>query len=427
MDILIRDALILTQNAGREVFRGDILVEGGKISKVAKSIRGGAEEKIDASGKLAFPGLVNAHTHIPMSLFRGYAEGMRLQDWLKKKIWPAEKKLKPNHVRAGSLLSILEMVRSGTTCFNEMYIAHMDEVCRAALESGMRASVGFGLFDLIKGTEAKEELKNGTTLAEKWAGKSPLLNISMAPHAPYTCSRELLISAKEYARKKGLTYHLHISETRKEVFDSLRETGKRPIEHLHSLGALDRDTILAHGAWVTKRESSLAGKAGATVSHNPVPNLKLATGGICPLHEYIKAGANITLGTDGTASNNSHNMPETMKFAHLLQSHLYWDPLRVSIQQIWDAATVNGAKALGFNCGSIAAGKEADLVLADLRSPNLSPLHDARNLIFSLQPGNITDVFVAGKQILREGKFTELDGQKIIENAQKEAMDLVSP
>jgi len=427
MDILIKDALILTQNKNREVMRGDILIEDGKIAKIAKSIRGGAEEKIDASGKLAFPGLVNCHTHIPMSLFRGYAEGMHLQDWLAKKIWPAEAKLDPGHIRAGSMLSILEMVRSGTTCFNEMYIAHMDGVCKSVVDAGMRASVGFGLFDLVRKTDAKEELKNGTSLAEKWSGKSPLLKISMAPHAPYTCSKELILLAKEYARKKNLKFHMHVSETRREVFDSLQQNGKRPIEHLHSLGVLDDDTVLAHGSWVTKRESILVGKEGATVSHNPAANLKLATGGICPLYEYLEAGANITLGTDGTASNNSHNMVETMKFAHLLQSHLYWDPLRISIQNVWDFATINGAKALGFNCGSIEPGKDADIVLADLRSPNLSPLHDARNLLFSFHPGNITDVLIAGKPVLREGKFTELDEPKIIEEAQREAEDLVGP
>lgn len=425
MDILIKDALILTQNKNREVVKGDILIEDGKISKVAKSIHGGAEEKIDASGKLAFPGLVNCHTHIPMSLFRGYAEGMHLQDWLEKKIWPAEKKLNPSHIYAGSMVSILEMVRSGTTCFNEMYIAHMDEVCKAVLESGMRASVGFCLFDLVKGIAPKEELRKGTSLVEGWNGKSPLLKMNMAPHAPYTCSKELILLAKEYARKKNLGFHMHVSETRKEVFDSLQQKGKRPIEYLHSLGVLDDDTVLAHGSWVTKRETILVGKSGATVIHNPVANLKLATGGICPIYEYLEANANITLGTDGTASNNSHNMVETMKFAHLVQSHLYWDPLRVSIRNVWDFATVNGAKALGFNCGSIEAEKEADIVLADLKSPNLSPLHDARNLLFSFHPGNITDVIISGKPILREGRFTELDEQKIIEDAQKQAEDLV--
>lgn len=425
MDILIQNALIITQNKSREVLRGDILIEDGKITKVAKGIRPGAEEKIDASGKLAFPGLVNCHTHIPMSLFRGYAEGMHLQDWLQKKIWPAEARLNPQHVYAGSMASILEMVRSGTTCFNEMYIAHMDEVCKAVLETGMRASVGFGLFDLVKGTAPKAELVKGTSFAERWQGKSSLLKMSIAPHAPYTCSEELILSAKEYARKKGLGFHMHVSETRREVFDSLRENGKRPIEFLHSLGVLDRDTVLAHGSWATKRESVLVGRSGASVSYNPVANLKLATGGICPVAEYLEAGANVALGTDGTASNNSHNMLETMKFAQLLQSHLYWDPLRVSIQNVWDFATINGAKALGFNCGSIEPKKEADIVLADLRSPNLSPVHGPPSLLFSLHPGNITDVIIAGKPVLREGEFVGLDEEKIIEEAQKQATDLV--
>jgi 5-methylthioadenosine/S-adenosylhomocysteine deaminase len=253
MDILIKDALILTQNKGRELFRGDILVQEGKISKVARNIEGGAEEKIDGKGKLAFPGLVNCHSHIPMSLFRGYAEGMPLHQWLSEKIWPAEKKLRPRHIRAGSLLSILEMLRSGTTSFNEMYIAHMDEVCRAVLETGMRASVGFGLFDLVNGTTPQKELQKGFSLAGGWNGKSEMLSIHMAPHAPFTCSEELILSAKEYARKNSLLTHMHVSETRKEVFDCLEKTGKRPIEYLHSLNFLDSDTILAHGSWATRR------------------------------------------------------------------------------------------------------------------------------------------------------------------------------
>ena len=246
-------------------------------------------------------------------------------------------------------------------------------------------------------------------------------------HAPYTCTPELIKKAKEYANEKNLQFHIHASETRKEVFDLLKAGGKRPLEYLEGLGAMDNRTVLAHSVFVTKREIALAGKAGATVSHNPISNLKLAGGGICPIVEFAKAGANAALGTDGAASNNSLNMIETMKMAAVLQKNHYWDPLAISAGDALDYATINGAKALGIDAGSIEKGKLADIVIANMQTANMAPSHDPiANIVYSMNPSNITDVIVDGEFALREGRITAFNEQEAIEKASRAALDLAA-
>ncbi len=224
-----------------------------------------------------------------------------------------------------------------------------------------------------------------------------------------------------------MQFHIHASETRKELFGILKEKGKRPFEYLDGLGVLDRKTVLSHAVYVSKREIALAGKAKANISHCPVSNLKLAGGGVSPVSEFALAGANVTLGTDGAASNNSLNIIETMKIAALLQKNFYWDPLAVSTQQVFDFATVNGAKALGINAGAIEGGKLADVVLADLRKPNMAPYHDhIANLVYAMNPSNISDVIANGEFVMREGKITVFDEEKAIEMADESAKDLIN-
>lgn len=427
MDILIKNATVVTQNAKREILKGDVFISGNRIEKVGKGLKEKAEETVDGSGKLVFPGLVNTHTHIAMTLFRGYGEGMRLQDWLQKKIWPAEAKLKPDDVYSGTMLGIAEMIRSGTTTFNEMYLVGVDRIAEATEKGGIRASIGFGILDKMPGHSVEGELKKNDGFVASLKSRSGRVNASVSCHAPYTCSAELMKKAKEYADKKGIQFHIHASETRKEVFDILKETGKRPFEYLDSLGVIDENTVLAHSVYVTKREIALAGKKKATVSHNPVSNLKLAGGGVSPISEFATAGANVTLGTDGAASNNSLSMIEAMKIAAILQKNQYWDPLIVSNQQIMDFATVNGAKALGLDAGAIEEGKLADLVIADLKAPNMAPYHDhVANMIYSMNPSNITDVIADGAFVMREGKITAFDEEKIVEKAAAVAADVAS-
>lgn len=420
MSILIKDATIVTQNKKREITQGDILIKDNKIIEIKKNIKENTEFKIDAGNKIAIPGLINTHTHVAMNLFRGYGEGLPLHEWLTKKIWPAEAKLTSKDVYLGSLLGIIEMIYSGTTCFNEMYLIGLNEIAEASEKAEIRSVICSGMLNTAPGRDINKELKKTEEFVKKWKNKSQLITPGISPHALYTCTEELLIKSKEIAKKYGVLSHMHLSETRKELFDILKEKKKRPFEYLNDLGLVDSNSLFAHASWVSKREIKIAGEKKTNISHCPVSNLKLATGGICPVYEYDKAGANVTLGTDSAASNNSLNMFETMKFAALLQSHKYWNSAIVSPQKIFDFATINGAKALGINAGSLESGKLADIVLLDKNSSNLVPSYDLiSNLVYSANPSNVTDVIINGKQVLEDKELKTLNKQEIFENVEK--------
>lgn len=423
MSVLIKDLLIVTQNSKREIFEGDILIKENKIQEIKKEINEKADLVINGKGKIAIPGLINTHTHVAMTLFRGYGEGLDLHNWLTTKIWPAEAKLTPEAVSHGTLLGCMEMISSGTTSFNEMYLLGLDEIAQSCEKIGIRSTVALGMFDKIPGHSLKDELKNSNSFIKNWKNSS-LITPAIACHAPYTCSEELLIKGKELATKENLKFHIHASETRKELFDTLKETKKRPFEYLDSLGLIDSNSIFAHASWVSKREIKLAGDKSLSISHNPVSNLKLATGGICPIYEYHYAGANVTLGTDGAASNNSLDMFESLKFTALLQKHKYWNSAILSAQKLFDFATINGAKALGLNSGSLEKGKLADIVLLDAKSPNMVPSHDLiSNLVYSCNSSNVTDVIINGKLILENKEFKTINKEEIYENVE-DSIDL---
>jgi len=425
MSVLIKNCTILTQDSKRRILKGDILVEGDRITKVGGSTTARAEHKIDGTGKLALPGFLNCHTHAAMSLLRGYAEDMELQDWLLKKIWPAEKKFSEKSVYAGSLLSCLEMIKGGTACFNDTYF-FMDEVARAAQKSGMRASLGYSMIDMGDEKKRKSEFEIEEKFIRSWKGKERV-SVWVAPHAVNTCSEELLIKSRELAKKHGAGIHIHVSETRGEVFKTLKETGKRPVDYLNSLGILGKKTLAAHCVWVTKSEISVLAKTGTSVCTNPVSNMKLAGGGAAPLPDMLEAGVNVCLGTDGPASNNSQSMLESMKFCDLLQRNMRWDPCALKTQDVLDFATRNGAKALGLNSGSIEAGKLADIILIDLKAPNKAPVHSPlANIVYSCNDGNVTHSIINGKLVMEDRKVLTLDEEKVIENAQKEAERIAS-
>lgn len=428
MTILIKNARVVTQNESREIVNSDILIEDNRIAEIGKNIseRINADEVIDGNGKIAIPGLINTHTHIAMVLLRGYGEDLSLQDWLQKKIWPAEAKLKCDDVKAGSLLGMIESIRSGVTALNEMYIYHVEETAYAAEQAGIRIVLPRAMFDLMPGRKHDVELDEAAAFIKKWRGRGQLVEQVVSCHAPYTCSEELLIKAKELAKKEKVRFHMHISENRQEVFDILKKTGKYPFEYMDSIGLLDENSIFAHASWATKREIALVGKKKATIAHCPISNLKLAAGGICPITEYDIAGANVTIGTDSAASNNSLNMFESMKLASLLQKHHYWKADVLSTQRVFDFATINGAKALGLNAGSIEKGKLADIVLLD-RGVNMVPEHDIiANLVYAAGPQNVRDVIINGKIIMRDRKILTLDEERIKEDAERASKEVAS-
>ncbi len=426
MSLLIKNA---TLASGKNA---DVLIEGGSISKIG-AVSSRADEKIDATGKIIIPGMINTHTHAAMTLFRGIAEDMELKGWLAA-VRKAEILVTPPQIRAGSDLAALEMIKSGTTCFSDMYF-HMDEVAASVQDSGMRAVLGYSMVDggNARGTrESVNEKKMGSELSiaeqfvKDWHGKAGgRITCSIPPHSIYLCSSPLIAKAAELSKKYSCVLHMHLSETRKEVFDCLEKTGARPAYYLDSLGVLSQRLVAAHAVWLTKEEVKLLASKKVSASLNPVSNMKLAGGSAAPMPEMGQSGMNISLGTDGSASNNSLSMFETMKFCALLQKNSRWNATVASAESVFSAATVGGARALGINSGEIAEGKLADLVLLDKKAANLVPAHSIlANLVYSSHAGNVTDVIIDGKIVMQERKVLTMDEEKVVQRAQKEAEGL---
>ncbi|MFA6489967.1 MAG: amidohydrolase [Candidatus Micrarchaeia archaeon] len=418
MALLIKNATLISGK------KADILVEENRIAKIAPSIAASAEEKLDASGKLLIPGFINTHTHAAMTLIRGAAEDMELGSWLKT-VWKYEGKMSGQSVRTGTTLACLEMIRSGTTCFSDMYF-NTGEAAAAVEQSGMRATLGYGMIDMGDEKKRKSELAIGEAFVREWHGKANgrILG-AVAPHAPYTCSKELLIAANNLSEKYSVPYHIHLSETRKEVFDCLEKNKLRPAYYLDSLGVLSSRTIAAHCVWLTKEEVRLLAGRKVSSSLCPVSNMKLSGGGVAPMPEMQEFKMNISLGTDGAASNNSLSMFETMKALGLLQKNSRWDATVAKDSAIFDAATAGGARALGIPAGEIKEGKLADIVLIDLKAANMAPRHSlVANMVYSAHAGNVTDVIIDGKIVMRERAILTMDEEKSIDAAQKEAEKL---
>ncbi|MCX6773620.1 MAG: amidohydrolase [Candidatus Micrarchaeota archaeon] len=387
--------------------RADILIENGHIIDVKKGISEKADEGIDASGKIIVPGFVNMHNHLPMSLLRNNAEGKTLGKWLNEDIFPAERRMDEEDMYLGSYIGMAESLSAGITTTNSVYLEKSHLGGKAADELNARA---FLSCDEPK-EDGEEELKSALKFNERIRGYRMARPV-MASHSVYSCKKENLILKKEYAKQNSLRYHIHMSETRKEIFHSIRNFRMRPVEYAESIGLLDKNTILAHAGWVTKREIGIIAKKKSVVVNNPVSNLKLATGGIMPLEQYREAGARITLGTDGPASNNSINMLETMKFSSLMQKHRYWNASLGNPKEILGYATYEGAKALGLKAGKLEKGYLADLAIIDPKI-NMVPLGDIyTSLVFSCNNSNIDTVIVDGKISFENGKVRNFDGKK---------------
>ena len=320
---------------------------------------------------------------------------------------------------------------------------HMDSVAQSVQQSGMRAVLGYGMVDMGDGKFQKEFSRSGAsrgelhydekkreselTIAEKfvkdWQGKAKgRISCSIPPHSIYLCSSELLVKSHELSEKYSLPYHMHLSETRKEVFDCLEKHKKRPAYYLDSLGVLSSRTVAAHCVWLTKEEVRLLASRKVSVSLCPASNMKLAGGGVAPLPEMQEFGMNVSLGTDGSASNNSLSMFETMKLCALLQKNSRWDATVAKDADIFAAATLGGARALGIPAGEIKEGKLADLILLDLKAPNLVPAHShIANIVYSAHAGNVTDAIIDGRLVMENRKVLTFDEEKVVDSAQKEA------
>lgn len=402
--------------------RKNITIKGNRIKRIGGSDKSG--KVIDASDYAVLPGLVNMHTHSSMNLLRGVSDDKELQSWLQEDIWPLEDDFGEEEYYWGSMFAFLEGLKSGTTCFNDIYF-RMDKIAEVAEKIGMRGYLGETMIDLGKEEERKKDVKKTKRIVKTLRNDfSDLITPTVTPHSLETCSEELLLEAKEIADENDLLLHMHLAETHKEVEKSLKEYGKRPVEHLDDLGLIDERFIGAHGVHLINRDMITLAEKNATVVHNPCSNMKLASG-VAPVAELLRKNVNVCLGTDSVASNNNLDLFEEMKFASLLQKVNSADPTVLPVDEVLKLSLSNPSKALGRDVGKIREGALADLVLVDLDSAEMRPIHDLRsNLVYSGAP--VDTVIVNGGVVLSEGEPTQVNEQEVYRKVEELAQNLTS-
>jgi len=379
-------------------------------------------EIIELPDHVLIPGLINAHTHSPMTLLRGYADDLGLQVWLQEHIWPAEQKyVGPEFVADGTRLAVAEMIRAGVTCFNDMYF-FPETTIEVCLKAGMRASVGIPIIEMETAwaTDVDSYIDKGLQLHSKWKSE-PLISFTLSPHAPYTVSDEILGRISTLSKEHGFPVHMHVLETEWEIKHSLQQHDLHPLARLEHAGLLNSNLLAVHMTQLSSDDIEKLVSTRAHVVHCPQSNLKLASG-ICPLTALVKAGVNVALGTDGAASNNDLNLLAEGQTAALLAKGISGDAEAVDAFQVLEMMTINGARALGISdrVGSIEEGKQADLCALDLSAPETQPLHHiVSQLVYAASTRQITDVWVAGKQLLKQGELTTIDLDDVIESARK--------
>ncbi len=424
-DAVIANGLVVTVNPRGDVIEGGaVWVKDGRIARVGLPPGGerpAAAETIDARGGIVLPGLVNAHTHLPMSLFRGLADDLPLERWLNDHIFPVEAAhLDPHTVRTGTLLSCAEMLLSGTTTCCDGYFFE-DLVARAVEASGMRAVLAQGVIDFpAPGVpDPSRNVAAAAAFADRWRRRSPRVTPSIFCHTPCTCSEKTLRAAKAEADALGLTLQVHAAETRQERERIEAEKGCSPVAYLERIGVLDGNTLLAHAVWVDEEDIGILRRSGARVAHLPESNMKLAAG-IAPVPEMIAAGIPVGLGTDGCASNNDLDLFAEMDTAAKVHKVRTMDPAVMDAGTVLRMATIEGARALGLGdrIGSIEVGKEADLVVVDTQAPHLTPLYRPEShLVYAARGADVRCVMVAGKLLVRDRRLLGLDLGEILRDA----------
>lgn len=402
-----------------------IHIEGNRIVYAGKREEAPAFEAdrvIDGGGALAMPGLCNMHTHTPMTLLRNVGGGLRLEDWLHKAIFPLEAGLTDEAVRAGTDLGILEMLSFGITSFCDMYM-HMEAVAEGVRDSGMRALLGHGIVDF---DESCADLEPGIAFARKWhKAAGDRIRVSLDPHSEGATTQALMRKVGSFAGELGLPIHVHVSETKFDVDGCLERHGMTPPQYLDSLGLLEYPIIAAHCVWFTPEDIALFARKGCTIVHNPVSNLKLASG-VAPIQKMLEAGCKVAIGTDGVASNNNLNLWEEMRLMPLLQKGTMLDPTIVSPAQCLAAATTVGAAAMGYpDLGLLKEGYLADLILVDLRQPGMVPLNELEDgLIYATQGSYVKLTMVDGQVLYQNGEYFTLDKEAALARGARAAQEL---
>jgi len=443
MDLIIDDGTVVTMSSKGIIRDGAVVVENSRIVDVGKSPdlrrKYSGYEKINAKGKVIIPGLVNTHQHAAMSLLRGYADDLPLKDWLENWIWPLEKHMTGHDIYVGALLTAIESIMGGVTTVNTMYhYVKGGSEAQAFAEAGLRGIVGHVCFSWRK----DEDRKALRALAKDWHGKAnELIRVSVDPHAAYTVDPEYMkelrditgeLNEKYGSLNSPIMWHMHVAETEDES-QKIQQTFKVSIqggvlEYLDSLGVLDSDVIATHCVALTQRDIKILKDKEVKVSHNPISNLKLASG-ISPVPSLIKAGITVALGTDSSCSNNNSDMFGVMKTAALLHKGFNKNPTLLAAEQVLRMATIEGAKALLWNgqIGSIEVGKRADLTIVDFKKPHLCPLfNEISHLVYSAIASDVDTVLINGKIVMENRKVTTVDVHKVLEMAEKTKESLLA-
>ena len=388
---------LLIKNVLLKDRKTDILVADGRFKSLCAPEGTRADETLDAEGTAILPPFYNTHTHAAMSLLRGYADDMPLQKWLQDYIWPYENKMTAQDIREGSRLAVREMIKTGTVFFSDMYF-EIDQTIAVVQEFGIRAAIGVTFVD----SHSKSQQADKLDMLRHWVDPSGgLITLTVAPHAIYTVSPDLLVKCADTARSLGLKLHIHLSETRQEVEDCLRAHGTTPVRYLDSLGFLGPDVIAAHVVHVDEEEAAILASRGVTIAHCPCSNMKLASG-IFPYKMLHEAGCRITLGTDGDSSNNNLDMREEMKFAALLAKVSSGDPEVLPAAEALEMATRSGAEAFGLDAGVIREGALADALLVRLDDPQMQPCHNlVSNWVYAAGSSCIDCVICNGNIVMK--------------------------
>ncbi|QAY66125.1 amidohydrolase [Paenibacillus protaetiae] len=419
----IENGLFITMDSDKPSFRGHMVVSSDRITYLGEQPPAGLPddtERLDGS-KLAFmPGLINTHGHAAMSLLRGYSDDQNLQVWLEQKMWPMEAKYVDADTKAGTALAVAEMLKSGTTAFVDMY-DRMDQVAQVTEQSGIRGVLTRGVIGLCPPEVQEAKLSEAIAFARDWNGKADgRITTMISPHAPYTCPPAYIERFVQAAHDYQLPLHTHMSETLAEVEQNVRDYGTRPVEHLDKLGFFSRPSLVAHAVHLNDEEIALLAERGVAVSHNPISNLKLASG-IARVPDMLKAGITVSLGTDSAASNNNLDLFQEINAAALLHKGTSGDPTVVPALEALKMGTVYGAKAIGQEqtIGKLRTGMKADFIAINIDQPHYYPMTDmVSHLVYSGSGRDVKHVWIDGRQVLKDGSCVYLDEEKIKHEAQ---------
>jgi 5-methylthioadenosine/S-adenosylhomocysteine deaminase len=431
-DLFIKNALLVTMDPALTIFHpGSLAVRGDTIAALGppedlNHWEGSAREVLDAGGNAVLPGLINCHTHAAMTLFRGLADDLPLEEWLHNHIFPAERHITGEWVYWGTLLACAEMIASGTTTFCDMYLFEQ-EAARAATQAGMRALVGEVLYDFPSPNYGPiaEGFAYTRELIARYRG-DPLIAVAIEPHTPFTCSPALLKTAKALSMETGVPLIIHLSETRGEVERSIARYGRSPARHLDQLGLLDENLIAVHSVVLDEAELDLLAARRVRVAHCPESNMKLASG-VAPVPEMLQRGIRVGLGTDGCASNNNLDLFQEMDTAAKLHKAFHRDPTVLAAPAVLKMATSGGARVLGLEdrIGSLEAGKKADLIFLNLDQPHLTPLYNIySHLVYCARGADVTRVIVGGRTLMAGGRFLTLDWEEVARQARRFAGEM---